>query len=143
MKNYNYRKVAEFYNLLCNSTDFYVFDKDVCDYGHRERVRRFSYRGNVVDVNVVLRDSYKHILPNPQYGKCGIFSFINIYAHKLGKDVNKAIKAVECSAYEDGYSNITFSMKHTKHSKQMYNKLVDSIEDLIRQSSHRPLSAYF
>lgn len=143
MKNYNFKRVVEFYNLLCNSNDFYVCDKNVCHFGCNERERIFSYSLCNVYVDVVLRDSYKHILPNQKDGKCGIFSFINLYAPKLGKDVNKAIKAVECRAYDDGYSNITFSMKHTRHSKQMYNQLVDCIEDLIRQSLHRPLSSYF
>ena len=144
MTNYNFKKVTEFYNLLSNSNDFYVCDKDTYLCGHKERKRIFSYRNCNVYVNVVLRDSYKHILPNHKHGQCGIFSFLNIYAPKLGENANKAIKAVECSAFDYGcFTDITFSMKRTRHSKRMYNQLVDAIEDLIKQSGGRPLSTYY
>lgn len=144
MTNYNFKKVEGFYNLLSNSNDFYVCDKDACHHGHKERERIFSYRNCNVYVNVVLRDSYTHILPNPEHGKCGIFSFLNIYAPKLGENANKAIKAVECSAFDyDCFTDITFNMKHTRHSKQMYDQLVDDIEDFLMQSGDRPLSTYY
>ena len=83
MTNYNFKKVTEFYNLLSNSNDFYVCDKDACHYGHKERERIFSYRNCNVYVNVVLRDCYKtsyltQNTANVEYSRSSTFTLLNL-----------------------------------------------------------------